>query len=204
MGNLITEKLAIQITLASFLSSLFVFGNEDESNLNLADAFALPQLEQQASLEAESEVEPVVVGRKKWNDKPAAEPSPESSSENAPSGANPVRIQELDPLETKQNQADGINMKITAPVIPPAVNLNRNFEGTLVLKPRTLGFEKNFPFQLENTKGRRLAFIDTENLKVIDPLDFKDKRVNILGKLEPIEDGKKDLVIRARLLRIID
>jgi len=43
-----------------------------------------------------------------------------------------------------------------------------------------------------------------ENLKVIDPLDYKDKRVNILGKLEPLEEGKKDLVIRARILRSID
>jgi hypothetical protein len=74
----------------------------------------------------------------------------------------------------------------------------------LVLKPRTLGFEKDFPYQLENSKGRRLAFVDMENLKVIDPLDFKDKRVNILGKLEPLEEGKKDLVIRARILRSID
>ena len=107
-------------------------------------------------------------------------------------------------METKQNKTEGIDMKISPPAIPPAVNLHRNFEGTLVLKPRTLGFEKNYPFQLENTKGRRLAFVDTGNLKVIDPLDFKGKRVNILGKLEPIEEGKKDLVIRARILRSID
>ena len=95
-------------------------------------------------------------------------------------------------------------MKINPPVIPPAVNLHRNFEGKLVLKPRTLGFEKNFPYQLENSKGRRLAFVDMKNLKVIDPIDYKDKRVNILGKLEPVEEGKKDLVIRARILRSID
>ena len=62
----------------------------------------------------------------------------------------------------------------------------------------------DFPFQLENTQGRRLAFVDTEDLKVIDPLLYKGKRVNILGKLEPIEEGKKDLVIRARILRSID
>jgi hypothetical protein len=116
----------------------------------------------------------------------------------------PVVIQELDPLETKQNQPGGVDMKINPPAIPPAVNLHRNFEGKLVLKPRTLGFEKDFPYQLENSKGRRLAFVDMENLKVIDPLDFKDKRVNILGKLEPLEEGKKDLVIRARILRSID
>jgi hypothetical protein len=46
--------------------------------------------------------------------------------------------------------------------------------------------------------------VDVENLKVIDPLKYKNKRVNILGKLEPLEEGKKDLVIRARILRSID
>ena len=148
----------------------------------------------------EAEVEPVVVGREKWSDKPVEQ----TSKPNTPTESNSVAIQELDPLETKQNKTEGIDMKIAPPVIPPAVNLHRNFEGTLVLKPRTLGFEKDFPFQLENTQGRRLAFVDTEDLKVIDPLLYKGKRVNILGKLEPIEEGKKDLVIRARILRSID
>ena len=63
---------------------------------------------------------------------------------------------------------------------------------------------RKISFQLENTKGRRLAFVDTENLKVVDPLAYKGRRVNILGKLEPIKEGEKDLVIRARLLRSID
>jgi hypothetical protein len=149
-------------------------------------------------------VEPIVVGRKKWNEKPVQAPSAEQNSQPAPEESDSVAIQELDPLETKQNQPGGIDMKINPPAIPPAVNLHRNFEGKLVLQPRTLGFEKNFPYQLENSKGRRLAFVDMENLKVIDPLKYKNKRVNILGKLEPLEEGKKDLVIRARILRSID
>ena len=197
MGNLITKKLAILCTLLSFLIPLSIFGNEEESAFNLADAFAQPEQAETTITDAEAEVEPVVVGREKWSDKPTSEP-------NETTVSNSVAIQELDALETKQNKTEGIDMKISPPSIPPAVNLHRNFEGTLVLKPRTLGFEKNYPFQLENTKGRRLAFVDTGNLKVIDPLDFKGKRVNILGKLEPIEEGKKDLVIRARILRSID
>ena len=52
--------------------------------------------------------------------------------------------------------------------------------------------------------GRRLAFVDTEGLRTVDPVAFTDKRVNLLGKLEPLEEGSKDLVIRARLLRPID
>ena len=150
-----------------------------------------------------TEVEPIVVGRKKWNDKPAIAPTTEQNSQPTPEESDSVAIQELDPLETKQNQPGGIDMKVNPPAIPPAVNLHRNFEGKLVLQPRTLGFEKNFPYQLENSKGRRLAFVDMENLKVIDPLKYKNKRVNILGKLEPLEEGKKDLVIRARILRSI-
>jgi hypothetical protein len=204
MGNLITKKLAIFCTLLSFLIPLSIFGNEEESAFNLADAFAQPEQAETTITDAEAEVEPVVVGREKWSDKPASDPAVQTSKPNTSTESNSVAIQELDPLETKHNKSNGIDMKIAPPMIPPAVNLHRNFEGTLVLKPRTLGFEKNYPFQLENTKGRRLAFVDTGNLKVIDPLDFKGKRVNILGKLEPIEEGKKDLVIRARILRSID
>ena len=200
MGNLITKKLATFCTLLSFLNALALLGNEDTSGLNLADAFAQSEKAQPTITDVEAEVEPVVVGREKWSDKPVEQ----TSKPNTPTESNSVAIQELDPLETKQNKTEGIDMKIAPPVIPPAVNLHRNFEGTLVLKPRTLGFEKDFPFQLENTQGRRLAFVDTEDLKVIDPLLYKGKRVNILGKLEPIEEGKKDLVIRARILRSID
>ena len=200
MGNLTTKKLVTFWASASIFNALSLFGNEDTSGLNLADAFAQPEKAQPTITDVEAEVEPVVVGREKWSDKPVEQ----TSKPNTPTESNSVAIQELEPLETKQNKSEGIDMKIAPPVIPPAVNLHRNFEGTLVLKPRTLGFEKDFPFQLENTKGRRLAFVDTEDLKVIDPLLYKGKRVNILGKLEPIEEGKKDLVIRARILRSID
>ena len=200
MGNLTTKKLVTFWASASIFNALSLFGNEDTSGLNLADAFAQPEKAQPTITDVEAEVEPVVVGREKWSDKPVEQ----TSKPNTPTESNSVAIQELEPLETKQNKSEGIDMKIAPPVIPPAVNLHRNFEGTLVLKPRTLGFEKDFPFQLENTLGRRLAFVDTEDLKVIDPLLYKGKRVNILGKLEPIEEGKKDLVIRARILRSID
>ena len=204
MGNLITKKLAVFCTMLFFLSSLFAFGNEVEPRLNLADAFAESNQEESLTDEQESEIEPVVVGREKWSDKPSVESTKSTSKLKNPSEPNSAAIQELDPLETKQIKTDGIDMEISPPVIPPAINLHRNFEGTLVLKPRTLGFKKSFAFQLENARGRRLAFVDTENIKVIDPLEYQGKRVNILGKLEPVGKGKKDLVIRARILRSID
>ena len=74
----------------------------------------------------------------------------------------------------------------------------------IVLKPRKLGFERDFPFQLENSRGKRLAFVDVGGLRILDPLDFKDQKVNVLGKLEALEKGSQELVIRARLLRRLD
>ena len=204
MGSITSKKLALIFTFITYIHFHSAMAEEENRVLNLADAFAQTEEKQTKEIAEVTEVEPIVVGRKKWNEKPAPSPSAEQNSQPAPEESNSVAIQELDPLETKQNQPGGVDMKINPPAIPPAVNLHRNFEGKLVLKPRTLGFEKNFPYQLENSKGRRLAFVDMENLKVIDPLDFKDKRVNILGKLEPLEEGKKDLVIRARILRSID
>lgn len=204
MGNLISKKLAFIFSIITSIIGSIAFADDENSGFNLADAFAQTDEKQTEQITEVTEVEPIVVGRKKWNEKPVQAPSAEQNSQPAPEESDSVAIQELDPLETKQNQPGGIDMKINPPAIPPAVNLHRNFEGKLVLQPRTLGFEKNFPYQLENSKGRRLAFVDMENLKVIDPLKYKNKRVNILGKLEPLEEGKKDLVIRARILRSID
>ena len=204
MGNLISKKLAFIFSTSTCIIGSIAFADDENSGFNLADAFAQTDEKQTEQITEVTEVEPIVVGRKKWNEKPAQAPSAEQNSQPAPEESDSVAIQELDPLETKQNQPGVIDMKINPPAIPPAVNLHRNFEGKLVLQPRTLGFEKNFPYQLENSKGRRLAFVDMENLKVIDPLKYKNKRVNILGKLEPLEEGKKDLVIRARILRSID
>jgi hypothetical protein len=204
MGNLISKKLAFIFSIITSITCSIALADDENSGFNLADAFAQTDEKQTEKIIEVTEVEPIVVGRKKWNEKPAQAPSAEQNSQPTPEESDSVAIQELDPLETKQNQPGGIDMKVNPPAIPPAINLHRNFEGKLVLQPRTLGFEKNFPYQLENSKGRRLAFVDMENLKVIDPLKYKNKRVNILGKLEPLEEGKKDLVIRARILRSID
>ena len=205
MGNLIIKKLAIVYLLGSVLASYpkSVFA-EENIGVNLADAFSQSSDDQPKNLSTDQEVEPVVVGRSKWNEKSPVNSRQTVSQKTAPLENEPLAIKELDPLETKQSQTDGLNMKVSPPSIPPAINLHRNFEGKLVLQPRNLGFEKNYPFQLQNSQGRRLAFVDIENLKVVDPLDFENKNVNILGKLEPIAKDKKDLVIRARLLRSID
>jgi hypothetical protein len=205
MGILITKKLAFIFYLTSFLAySVRPVIAENKAEFNLADAFSSENEKVTENLVSGQEVEPIVVGREKWNEKEPSTTKKNVSINNTPEKTESMTIKELDPLETKQIKPNGINMDIAPPAIPPAVNLNRNFEGLLVLKPRTLGFEKKYPFQLENSRGKRLAFVDIENLKVVDPTDFENKQVNILGKLEPITKGKKDLVIRAKLLRRVD
>lgn len=154
----------------------------------------------------EYEIEPTVVGRENWTEQAdeKKEITTESGNSNVEAEKVGVPIDQLDAIETKEAKPDSITLPIEPPSPPPAVNIHRNFEGILVLKPRKLGMENVFPFQLENSSGRRLAFVDTEGLRTVDPVAFTDKRVNLLGKLEPLEEGSKDLVIRARLLRPID
>ena len=187
---------------------LFIFGfviyafAEDKKSSNLADAFISPG-ENSTNLELSKEVEPIVVGREKWN-------SPPPSISGLPTGAKESKdikaskIDELDPLETEQGQNVQPGMPVKPPTIPPAVNIHRNFEGKLVLKPRKFGFERDYPYQLQNSRGKTLAFVDFNNLKSVDPLTFKNEKVNILGKLEPVDENSKKLVIRARILRKVD
>ena len=148
------------------------------------------------------EIEPVVVGREKWNEKPQASTKTETLSSPTEDDAVPNgRISELDPLETQQVQPDPSELPLETPKNKPATSIVRNFEGTLVFKPRILGFESKLPYQLENSKGKRLAYIDVENIKGLDPQQFVDQSINVMGKLEPIEEGSDDLVIRARVMR---
>jgi hypothetical protein len=55
---------------------------------------------------------------------------------------------------------------------------------------------------LENSKGKRLAFIDVDHLKAIDPQQYVDQQINVMGKLEAVEEGSDDRVIRARIIRL--
>jgi hypothetical protein len=185
----------------------FCFGQAEKKvseSSNLGDLFGIKGTDPTVQNTVD-EVEPIVVGRKKWSDRASSTALPISSNNDRDQkNVRNSAIEELDPLETKQGNSNPSIMPLKPPSIPPAVNLHRNFEGKLVLKPRKLGIEREFPFQLENAKGKRLAFIDTESLLSVDPLSFKDKKVNILGKLEPVKEGSDDLVIRARILRVIE
>ena len=209
MGNNYLKKSFLDIlrhSIVLLIMSNLCHGQADEKGAppNLADAFSEIQKSSTAQ-ENTDEIEPIVVGREKWSDRPdQVQADNQSDTKTTKDNANSEKIQELDPLETKQGQVGPSKLPMKAPTIPPAVNLHRNFEGKLILKPRNFGFEKAFPYQLENSRGKRLAYIDFENVRSIDPIDLKDKRVNVLGKLEPIKEGSDDLVIRARILREIE
>ena len=204
MGNSNLQKsffiLLSGVLLVLFFNSVLVAQTEVPPS-NLADVFQTNPVNSPVT----EEVEPIVVGRKKWNDQPPVINSPiQSTSNKNDQNYQSTKIEELDPLETKQEKMDPTLMPIKPPTIAPAANLHRNFEGTLVLKPRKFGFQRDFPFQLLNSRGKRLAYIDVKGIRSIDPITFKDKKVNILGILEPIKLGSNDLVIRARILREID
>ena len=155
------------------------------------------------------EVEPIVVGRDRWNEKPVQEnlSNPKStadktSSEDQDTAPTSGRIGELDALETQQVKPDPTTLPLEPPKNIPATRIVRNFDGKLVFKPRNFGFANDFPYQLENSKGKRLAYIDVDQLKAIDPQQFIDQQINVMGKLEPIEEGSDDRVIRARIIRL--
>ena len=105
------------------------------------------------SSQSSQEIEPIVVGRKNWSD-----PAPKQEKFSSPSDSATnfkASIEELDALETKQGNVPPSVMPIKPPTIPPAVNINRNFEGKLVLKPRKLGFERDFPSSIAKFKRKK-------------------------------------------------
>ena len=185
--------------LALLLAFKFLDGQEQKDSSGLADIFA--QSSESTPSDAVVEVEPVVVGRDSWKEAPKSANNggekKEKLSENSP-------ISELDAIETKQANFDQNGLPLLPPKVMPAVNLNRNFEGTLVLQPRKFGSVKIFAYQLENASGKRLAYVDTQGLRSVNPLQYNGKKVNLLGKLEPIEPGSKKLVIRAKIIRLIE
>jgi len=207
MGNTnFKSVLVFQTLLIFFLFSWSISWAKDEKSVqpkNLADAFNSNQ-DQSSDLDSSKEVEPIVVGREKWNSPPDKNNFKPAEVGNNKNERKFTGIEELDPLETKQGKNIQSVMPLEPPTIPPAVKIHRNFEGKLVLKPRKFGFERDYPFQLQNSRGKRLAYIDFDELKSIDPISLKDQRVNILGKLEPLKEGSDKLVIRARILRKID
>ena len=108
---------ALILCIASFLASPFKgmaqSGEENPPPLSLSEAFGNPVPTNPPVVpDPPDEVEPVVVGRKKWSDRAAENTRQEQP---APNPAKSVKIEELDPL--RQNSP---NPKIEMPLKPPS------------------------------------------------------------------------------------
>lgn len=200
MGNKRFGMVRIHFAILGLILAFnFLDGQEQKDSSGLADIFV--QSSESKPSDQVVEVEPIVVGRDSWDQTPSSKTNDGDKKEKL--SAN-LPIGELDAIETKQANFDQDGLPLLPPKVMPAVNLNRNFEGTLVLQPRKLGFIKSFPYQLENSSGKRIAYVDTQGVRSVNPLQYNGKRVNLLGKLEPIEPGSKKLVIRAKIIRLIE
>jgi hypothetical protein len=117
-------------------------------------------------------------------------------------------IQELDPLEVRE----GEEQPPTSPQLPleikPTVTISRNFEGKLIYKKpffRRPGVpnrnKKAIPYQLVDNKGKRIAYVRVENIKVGNLLNYLNKQVILSGPLEENAKGKEP-IIQGRIIRL--
>ena len=117
-------------------------------------------------------------------------------------------IQELDPLEVRE----GKDQPPTSPQLPleikPTVTISRNFEGKLIYKkpffrrPGVPHRNKNaIPYQLVDEKGKRIAYVRVENIKVGNLLNYLNKQVILSGPLEENAKGKEP-IIQGRIIRL--
>jgi hypothetical protein len=117
-------------------------------------------------------------------------------------------IQELDPLEVRE----GEEHPPTSPQLPleikPTVTISRNFEGKLIYKkpffrrPGVPNRNKNaIPYQLVDEKGKRIAYVRVENIKVGNLLNYLNKQVILSGPLEENAKGKEP-IIQGRIIRL--
>lgn len=80
--------------------------------------------------------------------------------------------------------------------------LPRYFEGTLQKASGSLGRKPKYKLQLEDRKGKRIAFVDTSNLLISTPVEsFVEKDVILYGGAITLSDSK-DIVIVARTIRL--
>ena len=69
MGSLTSKKLALIFTFITYVNVSTALAEDENGGFNLADAFAQTEEKQTEQIAEVTEVEPIVVGRKKWNEK---------------------------------------------------------------------------------------------------------------------------------------
>lgn len=116
------------------------------------------------------------------------------SSEPAPS------ILEEAPA-TAQPEAARRSTPVTSRAAIPTDGILRAYEGRLS-QPRTFfGRTPVHPFQIVDSSGNRIAYLDLSRLLITTPLDhFLGREFYFYGRAEPIE-GRRDFVIRVEQMR---
>jgi len=128
-------------------------------------------------------------------EKPAEAPAPATRAPAAPPVMAPAPpVVAATPTPVPQPRAD------TAPV---AKGIAHQFEGTFRKAGRTLlMFEPKFRYEIVNSSGERIAYVDLDQVVLPGPIDgFLDRTVIVSGAWEAIE-GDSDIVVRARHLRL--
>ena len=117
-------------------------------------------------------------------------------------------IQELDPLEVREGEEQPPTSPQLSLEIKPTVTISRNFEGKLIYKkpffrrPGVPNRNKNaIPYQLVDEKGKRIAYVRVENIKVGNLLNYLNKQVILSGPLEENAKGKEP-IIQGRIIRL--
>ena len=91
MGNITSKKLAFIFSISTCIIGSIALADDENNGFNLADAFAQTDEKQTEKIIEVTEVEPIVVGRKKWNEKPAQASPAEQNSQPTPEDPTPSR-----------------------------------------------------------------------------------------------------------------
>ncbi len=136
------------------------------------------------------------------NPAPAA-PAPaiaDSNSQIAPLDEPEMPVfEDIEPaLQTTASRAQTVSDRNAI----PRDGTMRLYEGRL-RESRSFLFNKPpYPFQIVDSSGNRIAYVDLEKLLITTPLDrFIDRLFLVYGQAEPIE-GRRDFVIRVEHLRL--
>ncbi|WP_438482090.1 SH3 domain-containing protein [Oleiharenicola lentus] len=125
---------------------------------------------------------------------------------NTPSTAKPIfNVTTPPPASTSVTVAS--STPVTTPGRPAAASANnadlaRVLTGKFVVAKRLLNLNPPYDYQLMDSSGRRLAYIDTKRLLLTDKLEaYIDRSITVTGTWRNTLDGK-DLVIAAESLKL--
>jgi pyruvate/2-oxoglutarate dehydrogenase complex dihydrolipoamide acyltransferase (E2) component len=120
----------------------------------------------------------------------------------APVASEPVAAAAAAPVAPAPAPAPAPSASAASATPQEAANLARLFEGTLASSKSLLNPNRPFDWQLNDSDGNRIAYVDLTRLLLTDQIDnYAGHAVVVLGSLKPVADSK-DLVIDAEGLRL--